>query len=174
MSNNLIGKIALVLSIGALALFVFDKTNKKSTAYIDTKKVFNEFKLKKELLTKFESETSFGKKMLDSLAFTLQTRANELDKNPSTNKELVEQFLNDKEIYLQRLDLFNREKQELTAKYDEQILKQMNQYVSDFGKENKYAYIFGADGNGNLMYASEGEDITPKVIEYINKKYDGK
>jgi hypothetical protein len=34
--------------------------------------------------------------------------------------------------------------------------------------------IFGANGQGSLMYADEQTDITTPLLEYINDRYDGK
>lgn len=174
MSNNWIGKISLLLVLVLTGAVIYNWSNKSKLAFINTKLVFEEFKLKKELSKKFENETAYTKRFLDSVGFKLQTRAKYLELNKNAKQEEIAVFLDEKETYLARLEMFSKEKNQLSSKYDEQILKQMNQYILDFGKENDYTYIFGSEGTGNIMYAKESEDISKQIIEYINKKYDGK
>jgi outer membrane protein len=76
--------------------------------------------------------------------------------------------------YLQQKELFDGYSQELTMKYDEQILEQLSQYIKDYGFNNDYDYVFGATGDGNILYGAEPADITEEVIEYINASYQGK
>ena len=40
--------------------------------------------------------------------------------------------------------------------------------------ENGYDVIFGASGEGNIMYATDELNITSEVLAYCNKKYSGK
>ena len=49
----------------------------------------------------------------------------------------------------------------------------MSQYIVEFGKQNDYDLILGADGNGTVMYAKEMLDISKNVTVYINNKYKG-
>jgi outer membrane protein len=53
--------------------------------------------------------------------------------------------------------------------FDKIIWEKINQKVNDYGKEQGYDYIFGAKGDGSIMYASDKKDITKEVIAYINK-----
>ena len=68
---------------------------------------------------------------------------------------------------------FEEDNDELSKKYDQQILDQLNQYVMDFGKAHSYAMILGSDRNGNLMYAEESYNVSADVIQFINSKYKG-
>ena len=53
-------------------------------------------------------------------------------------------------------------------------MTQLNEYIEDFGEENKLDYIFGANGTGTIMYGNESKDVTKEVVTYVNKKYVGK
>ena len=64
------------------------------------------------------------------------------------------------------------EQQELSSRYTADIWKRINHYVSDYGKTEGYDFIFGATGDGGLMYANDVNDITDEVILYLNKKYE--
>ena len=60
-----------------------------------------------------------------------------------------------------------------TSTVSEQVWERLNGYIIEYGQENNYEMIFGASGNGNIMYSKEGFDITEQVINYANEKYEG-
>ena len=49
----------------------------------------------------------------------------------------------------------------------------MSQYILDYGKNNNYDLILGADGNGVLMYANDKMNISEEITKYINSRYKG-
>jgi Skp family chaperone for outer membrane proteins len=53
------------------------------------------------------------------------------------------------------------------------IWKRLNPLIQQYGKENKYKMIFGADGTGHLLYSDSSLDISNRVIEYVNEQYNG-
>jgi outer membrane protein len=69
--------------------------------------------------------------------------------------------------------MLEEDNQVQTKKYDEEIITQLNQYVQDYGKEMGYAYIYGNNGEGSLMYADDARVITREMIEYVNNRYKG-
>ena len=69
---------------------------------------------------------------------------------------------------------FQKENQRASNEYYTKIMSRINQYVEEFGKEKRYAIIFGANGQGNIMYAEDSKDITKEVLEYVNSRYNGK
>jgi outer membrane protein len=53
------------------------------------------------------------------------------------------------------------------------IWDRINNYVKEYGEKNGYDYIFGANGDGTVMYADGSEDITNDITTYINLRYAG-
>ena len=138
--------------------------------YVNTALLYDGFKLKKELETKYKSVEVTRQNLLDSIKFKIQhlsIKGNDLtDNDKITINELQRSYLiKEKE--------FDRDNELTAAQYSDQIWKQINQFMSDYGKENNYDYIFGATGQGNIMFAKESNDISKEVIEYINQKYSG-
>lgn len=74
---------------------------------------------------------------------------------------------------LRKKKSFEEDNEKMVKQYDENIIKQLNQYVKDYGEKNKYQFIYGADGSGNLMYADSTYDLTKKIIEYVNERFNG-
>jgi outer membrane protein len=145
--------LILVLAIGVYVLFYFEPQKK---AYVINQRVFDEFKGKQELEEKLIQLKNSHKITLDSMMTEIQQRPG--------SRELLNQ-------YQQTLKIFEIQQQELSNSYTADIWKRINQYVSEYGKSAGYDFIFGATGDGGLMYANDVNDITDEVINHINKKY---
>ncbi|MBQ0740892.1 hypothetical protein J9332_42125, partial [Aquimarina celericrescens] len=61
----------------------------------------------------------------------------------------------------------------LSKDMHEKIWGRLNQYIKEYGEINKCKIILGTQGNGNIFYGKEGVDITTKILEYVNTKYEG-
>lgn len=71
---------------------------------------------------------------------------------------------------------FEQIQKNLAAKTDSLnaiIWSRLNPLIQEYGKENKYKMIFGANGTGNLLYSDSSLDISNSLIKYVNKKYNG-
>ena len=137
------------LAISALALYLSISDNKKQ-GYVVNSLLFEKFKGTSELKRKLDVLNAQNQELLDSLAL-----------HP-TNHHL-------RSIYSESLD--NAEA--LANRYTEDIWVQLNKDISDFAIENSYDIIWGANGNGSLMYADSSLNITPLLIEYSNRRYEG-
>jgi len=125
-------------------------------------------KVEKEAMIK-QAESKY-QTQLDSLEVELKSFAG-LD---------LENDIELQKSYRAKVDYYNNIKQEVSykmgdnrEKYSDELWKQINQYVSDFGDQYDYDVILGALGNGSLMYGKEHVDITEEVLTYINKRYQG-
>lgn len=167
--SNVISVIALVLSI--FIATVQAKHNEK-IAYVLIEDVFNEFDFKKELEQKYTATRNIRKKILDSLEIDLSVLAGrlKLQKEVDGDQEL---FGRKRMEFDKKLRQFDEENVFMSKQFDEQIIKQLNQYVADYGKEMKYDIIYGNASSGSIMYGTEELNITKEVIAYINNKYKG-
>ncbi len=162
----------LVVAISVISIVTYHYFSSKKIGYIDIKKVFSAFTLKKELEDKYAMTANYRARIIDSLSGNLRSLSTQL-KSDKKNQELLTYFETKREEYFKTKERFEEDNIVLSKKYDGQILEQMTQYVTDFGKKNNYKYIFGADGNGTLMYAEDKENISDAIIIYINNKYKG-
>jgi outer membrane protein len=149
--KNYIQLISIILIV-ALGIYLFTRPQHKA-AYILNQKVFNAFEGKKELETKLRKVQDRQKHWLDSV------------------RVLVEQRNDLMAFYRETEANFSSEREELTEQYTAETWKRINQYVTEYGKKNDYDFIFGAAGDGNLMYANEHRDISEEIIIFINKRY---
>jgi outer membrane protein len=177
MSNSTGNKVllgVLILGIvGSLSFSFWDHSHRPKTGFIIIGEVYSQFDLKKENEKKFTEVKNYRKKILDSMAFTLRILAKKIDGEKAKNKEDISSYNLKREEFFQRQKNFDEDNKQLTAKYDQEILTQINQYVRDYAGENGYQYIFGNGGDGSLMFGDDGHNVTKQVIEYVNKKYKG-
>jgi len=137
-----------------LAGYILFFNRKERTAFFYDQKVFDQFEGKLDLEAKLKSQAEADRKLLDSMASLMQSGRQDLNAT-----------------YQQNLRQSSQNYQQLSEKYTSDIWKHINGEVANFGREKGYDYIFGASGNGSLMYADSLNDITGDVIKYLNEKY---
>lgn len=130
----------------------------KKVAFILNQRIFNEFDGKKELEKKLSKVREANRLVIDSLNNLIQQTSNysviQMHKSSITNIHFAEE--------------------ELTEKYTSDLWSTINAGIKEFGEQQEYDFIFGATGNGGLMYAKKGNDITNEVLQHLNKKYSGR
>ena len=163
----------MLLSIGALALTILNTSESSNTGYVSIQKLYDGFEMKNEMESDYKNIESRRKTIIDSL---------KIESDYYYKQNLVNNKLSDKAkkklLHLQnqikiKEEQFADENMALSKSYTDQVLKQLNQYVYDYGQENGYRYILGANNSGTIMYANNSEDISTEVLEYINKRYKG-
>lgn len=167
MRNNLryfIGGVTVVVIL--IAVVGFMNYNSEKSGYIKLSKVYEEFELTKEYDKQMKDIQFKRKYLLDSLQMDIARS------DSSGDKPTI--LLQRKQAFYGLSQQFEEDNDRLVKSMNEQIWKQINQYLQEYGKERSYTYIYGADGSGQLMYAADAKDITSDVTLYINTKYKGK
>ncbi len=147
--------IANVTLLGVLAFMLIQEKKNEKYGFIVNQRVFNEFQGKKELEERLALVKQNNQSALDSLKTLITLTA---------NFSLIK-------TYQDQIDEIESNQLELTNRYTEDIWKRLNEYIIDYGKKNNFSFIFGASGNGNLMYAGEAMNVTDEVIRFVNEKY---
>jgi len=145
--------LVLLLALGA---YVFFRPSSGKTVFVINGDLFAGFKGKKMLEEKLNGLRTQNKRLLDSLSF---------EAGRSNKPEVIRQIQ-------ATADNIRMSEQQISQQYTEDIWKRINTYMVDFGKDKGYAYVFGASGNGNLMFAADALNVTDEAVSYINKKYD--
>ena len=154
-----------ILLLLFISLFIFFNSNSESEiVYVDNIEIFNGFNMTADLDKMNKKKLSDQKKKIDSLYRVYEVFRQEDEK--SKRKEL--------ESELRSADTNLRRMSESTSnELREKVWQRINSYIEDYGKINKYKIILGTQGNGTIMYAMEGKDITTEFLEYANSKYEG-
>lgn len=171
MLKNIIIVATFILSIIALTLILVKEDYKM--CYIDMGKVYEEFKLTRELNRDYEVVAKTQKKIQDSLYNILELKASSYKKEQDKDGKQLEELKVMESNFLNKKDMFEKQGSETMNEYNNKIWKQINQFVADYGKNENYTIIFGANGQGNVMYGDKLIDKTDDIILFINNKYDG-
>lgn len=149
----IIGSVATVLVLAAM----FQKNPKVKIVYVDTTYLYQNCEVQKYYTKLIEDKKKTVKNKLDSLY--------QVSKTSSESREVLDyNFGKKKEELEYQLAQFQSE-------YSAKVWNQISEYTLEFGQKNGYDYIMGANGQGNLMYAKESNNISKEVLEFINKKF---
>lgn len=154
MSRYIVQVIHVMVTL-SLAAYIFFLAPREKKGYIDNQRLFNGFSGKAMLEEKLETLGRSQRSQLDSVA-VLASSGNAV-KYESLHQQMSEDFAVNY--------------QQVSTRYTADIWKELNKYVSEYGKQNGYDFIFGATGDGSLMYAREGKDLTDEVIKYVNERH---
>ncbi|MDP2388373.1 MAG: OmpH family outer membrane protein [Bacteroidota bacterium] len=166
--------VAVIISVALSLLLNNTLFNQQKTGWISLPGVFNKFEYKAELEKKFKMSEEARKKIVDSLELNVKILYKTIQATNSPSAELNAKFELQRDAFLEKKEQLEAENLNMRNDFNNQILTQLNQYVKDYGKENNYKIILGAEGNGSLMYGNEADDLTEEILVYINEKYKGK
>lgn len=138
-------------------MFLFSSCAHKDVAYVDIYQVHQEFELQKVY-------SNYLKNYKDSAINSVDSYLLSSHLYDTTNLEEIKK------------SFFEQIQKNVTFKTDSLnaiIWKRLNPWIQNYGKENNYKMIFGANGTGNLLYSDTSLNISKDLIIYINNKYNG-
>lgn len=152
----------ILIFLVLISLFFSYSNSGSGIVYVDTVKLFDGFRMTKELKHSGEKEFNYKKSRLDSLYTKLQS-SEILD----TEREAqMQEFIQAKEELEQFSQVFAFEQ-------SSKIWVRIKSYSSEFLKENGYQLILGSENQTDVLFADESIDVTDDLLSYINKKYEG-
>lgn len=163
-------KIIITISALILALitgFIIYNSIEK-TAYVEMNLIYNEFEMTKSMESEYDKVIKNRNSILDSLKSELQLMA-AIKMTPQQEKV----FLLKRQQFLEKSEKFEGDNEIIKQEYVNKIWSRLNGYIKQFGDENGYDFIFGANGQGNIMYAKDSKNITKEVSLFVNKRFNG-
>lgn len=130
--------------------------------YVDNVKLFDGFRMTKEMKKEGEKQFNNKKAVLDSLYLEVQRE----DLDDQYKEVLMQDFVAKREAF----DTFNKT---FAQEESNKIWLRINSYAQQFFKEKNYKLIIGSSNQGDVLYADEAVDVTEELLEYANKKYEG-
>lgn len=163
-----------IIVVSIISLFISTSTflyfflNKEKIAYVEINDLYSKFELTKSMDQEFKKVVSSRERVLDSMKLELQMMV-----KTKMNLEQEKNFVNQRKLFLEKTEQFKQDNQALSQEYLSKIWNRLNRLIKKYGKENGYTYIYGANGEGNLLYANDKKNITNDLIEFINTSYLG-
>jgi len=155
--------ILSIISVWLIFLTVFFFVNKgDKNAVVDLNRIYQEFNMTKELTNNFEIFNNRNRTILDSLGLQLLK-----------HKKGSDEYTRLSSVYQNQQQHYLKKSTEMSEMYDNKIWKHIYKYIDEYGVDNNYESILGKMDNGILLYSNDESDITNKLIQYLNKKYEG-
>jgi outer membrane protein len=169
--------VNIVLIAGLLGLAGYQVLNKEKTVYVDVGVLMQDYKGMQAARAEYEQKAAQWSANADTLVAQFQEELKAYEKERSgmskKEKELKEELLRNKQMqinqYQEAIQMKAREEEQLLT---QNVLNQVNEYISEFGKRKEYEFIFGATGQSNILYAHNKKNITQEVLDGLNKEWD--
>ncbi|MCK4352363.1 OmpH family outer membrane protein [candidate division WOR-3 bacterium] len=146
--------------------------------YIDSRRIFDEYKGKTELsekvqkkLNKWQQEAIAKKQEIENLIKEFESQSLMLSENVRAKKQRdIQQKQIKYEEYIQKIWGPEGEAQQQNEEIMKPFIDKVNSIIQKIGKEEKYTVIFDVANTG-IVYAKEGLELTDQVIEELNKEF---
>ena len=153
-----------------------DKAETLKTAYVDTAILMKDYQEAKDVETKYKNKAAGLEKKLDAEIAKFKTDAAAFQKNAQANgQEWAQkngQALQQREQQLQmQQQQIGQQLQEQSSAEMDKIIKEVKQFIKDYGKQNGYSYIYGSGMPATILYAEDKYDISTEITELLNQKY---
>lgn len=167
-----------IFAVTSVSLTIYQLNRDQKFVIVDLAKLYAEFEMKKQLEGQMTNVQDIRQKSLDSLELTLNILTRTIQNlDPEKDKVEYESKSNEFEVrkqeYMYKQNIMSQDNDAMSQQYNEQIWKQLNQYVQDYGKANDVECIIGGDGSGNVMYSESDLDLTDELVVYCNTRYQG-
>lgn len=151
-----------IVSVSIVVIFFLYVYKPSLNIYVvDNKKLFEGFRMTKEIQKQGEHFLKLQKVKLDSLNIALALTNNAISKMSLQEAIVLEK--NNIEVFNTNFNVTETEK----------IWKRINGYIQEYAKLKEYDLIIGSQLQGDIHYVDAKMDITTDLINYINKKYEG-
>ena len=160
--SNLLEKSLIYISF-ILTLFIslrqWNMDRQKKVVYVEIGRLVNEYEFKKELEKSSDANLYKIKHVFDSLLVIKKT----LQKVASAS--LDSQILKVENAYRQYAEISTKE---LTKK----VWDRINPLMIEFGNQNNFEFILGANGAGSILFGKDAVDKTEDAVKFLNSKYE--
>jgi len=168
---KLIKRLSLLFTI----LFVVScSSSTLKIGFVENYKLYSRFDLTNEFDQELQSYSVTRSKSLDSLKQVFEAQTAALEKMDEIPTETYQKYNDMRNSILYRQKSVDKDIQERTQEYEQQIWDRLNLLVKKYALENEFDFVLGANGTGNLMYAKEAKNLTEELILFCNDKYNGK
>jgi outer membrane protein len=172
----LVLSIILLCCIGGFT--VYSWLTKPKIAFVYNNKVLEKFDGVKDSRRLYQEKEQSYRSNIDTLEKELGFLVRDFQQNYGSYNAEVRKSKED-QLRQKQADFYQykaaaeneiaKENEKLTVA----VLNQINEFIVDYSKTNKYDFVFGTTTDGSLFYSKECYDITEEVIQAMNSKYRG-
>ena len=177
--RNLISVAGLVLASLACGLFFFQRQSAPKIAYAETSVLLSEFSEAIKARKQFEaSQIEWDanlKRLNDTLNASMARMKTDYDRAKPSGRDSMRAALQQSNEDLQRYSAAVKKlAQDKEKELMDPIIKKMNGYLSQWGKEHGYSMILGTMAGGNILQANQNLNLTSRILHDLNNEYASK
>ena len=172
-----------LLSILSVAFFVIScqkepaKTEASfKSAYIDTSVLLEKYEKFKDEDEKFKVKSEEMGRPLEAKVRAFQNEAASFQRNAQANgmawaqQKGAELQKREEQLGIEQNALLQQLQKE-GAELRDSIIKEVKDYIKDYGKKKGYDYIYGTGDAATVLYAKDNYDITEEILKELNENY---
>lgn len=164
--------ILLILCVGVISC------QQNKTAYVNNSEIMEGFDKLEQTEAQFSVEEEALKAKIDAmvaesgyqdLVKEYQSKQGKMSK--AEEEELYNQIMQIQQRLGQQQKMNNQQFQQRKTAEMDSLVSLVKDFIKTYGQDNGYAYIYGANESGNILYGKESLDITEEVTQALNDKY---
>lgn len=174
-------KIVVLLAV-AISVIACDKAPQAKefkTAYIDTQKMMEDYNEAKEISDKYKTRGEVMGRELEVEAQRLKAEMAGFKQNAMAKGDAwAQQKGSELQQRQQQLQYAQQgmvqQLQQESGKEMDSVVKQVKQFIKEYGKEKGFDYIYGTGDAATVLFAKDNYDITKEVTKALNDHYAAK
>jgi len=161
-----------ILSIGLFSC------QQNKTAFVDNQEIMDGFEKLKQTEEELSLEEEALKAKIDGMVaesgyqdLVKEYQSNQGKMSKAKEEELYSQIMQIQQRLSQQQQMSNQQFQQVRATRMDSLVSTVKDFIQEYGKDNGYTFIYGANESGNILYGKEDLDITEEVTKALNAKY---
>ena len=144
--------------------------------YVDNVKLMEEYQEKIDVEAKFKIRAEALAKKRDSIsqAFQIEAQAFQVKAQKMPQKKAQEEY----GIMQQRGQFIGQQLQQEDQQLQlagqtemDSIISKVKKEIQAYGKANSYDYVLGGGDGGSVLYGTDLNNLTDKIVKILNDKY---
>lgn len=153
--------ILTLLFLLAISFYFFSKSNSKEVYYVNSKILFEEFKMTRE-------SEKIGNNTLQQLSLVIDSLRIKMEFEP--NDQLKSNYLQEIIASQEKIEHINTH---FIKEEHDKIWSRIKSYIKDYSEKENCSMIIGSETVSDVLYYNPEIDITQDLLKYINKRYEG-
>lgn len=167
--------IVLIFSVGC---FVYSK-NTSELYFVDINKLVEKYDRTAIERGKYEGEIKMLNSRVDSLVTDWKQSVQEFEQyrenfTASKSDSIRKKLLSKQDEINSYQQSIKKQGARVEQNAMQTVLNDINDYIKRYGDEHGHRIIFGARGEGNIMYANENSDLTAIILKGLNEEFKNK